>query len=140
MNNLVRNSELTIWMVSILPPGSPTELFQSSYHYHQVILYIPKFGLAFHTSALMDLVVKKVLASLLQFLCLTQSPIFPDLFPEAYSFNGTAEASHIPAFGHGENKLGAVLEKAALWPVSSRQACQDLQVLPENTPVPAWRT
>lgn len=55
MNNLVRNSELTIWMVSILFPGFLAKLFQSSYHYHQLLLYIPKFSLASCTSTLLFL-------------------------------------------------------------------------------------
>lgn len=61
---------------------------------------------------------------------------FPRLRSQKPVLSWHSWAPQIPPFGLGENELGVVAEKAALWLFSSCQACQNLQVFPVSALVP----
>lgn len=95
INNLLKATEPTIWMVSLLYAALTLNRFRclaTSIIVLSIFLsWLPSVCLGRpHALELLVLLVKKTLASLLQFLRLIPSPrlllFFPDMFPEACSF------------------------------------------------------
>ena len=60
---------------------------------------------------------------------------FPDMFPEACSFMAQLSSPDSSIWSWWEPTWSCA-EKAVLWPLSSYQACQDLQVFPVNATMP----
>lgn len=100
--------------------------------------------MALHTLALLVLLVKNIQASLPGTAIpppqskSSRPSIFPRHVPRSLFLNGTVQLSRFLHLVLVRTDLELCPERVVPWPLSSRQACQDLQVFPVNVSVPGW--